>query len=265
MRFLCELIASERKPWSPINGMLQAAPISWSEPAHDAARVAAELCTAVATDLETVHRSFDLRFPVTLVLTGIDGFEGFKEFIDRCAKHEPQFRDSRAGSRFPLGRRLESQGVGWVVVRLLDWLKGWIYKVFADDLDNASNRRLYYLLCSLRTRQRMLEVQVEHSLSIEGSTGGDPAVLISGLYFGAVGEGGAHQAFGRGLLQKLIEEQDAVAWTAASVRRDRNFRRASFVLLGLAALLLGLVAWQLFEIYRGDFAGARPTVQESAP
>ena len=60
---------------------------------------------------------------------------------------------------------------------------------------------------------------------------------LSGCYFGAFAEGHHQPAFVQGVLQKLISEQDNVAWSEDRLERDRRCHAWAFRLFALAILL----------------------------
>ena len=78
-----------------------------------------------------------------------------------------------------------------------------------------------------------------------GEFGGDQRIRMSGVYFCAAGKTKSHQAFVQGVMQKLIGEQDLVAWTPEKLRRDQRSRLTSYLCFVVAA---GIAALDVFLI-----------------
>ena len=107
--------------------------------------------------------------------------------------------------------------------------------MFAKDLKNSENRRLYHLLCDLQQRRDRLATQLR--LSFAGVSR-RPNVRLSGCYFAATGDASNYQGFVKGLLMRLVSTQGEVAWHPEHIRRDIRSRRMAYVIFATAALLL---------------------------
>jgi len=234
IRFLTELILADRAPFCPINGLLQSQPCPWGGHAHEATM----LSEAVGADLAAFEASLGLVYPVTLVVPAVDQLDGFAEFVERSAKIDPRIRDSRAGSGFPAGAPIEPRTCDWVIQRGMQWWQMWVYKAFAIDLDHPGNRQLYRLLGGLRERHRRLESQVQGAFRMVAEESGQEPPRLSGWYFATTAPDATRQGFVRGIFQKLVQEQDAVAWSRGTLQRDRRAKAMAVGIL-LAALALG--------------------------
>lgn len=231
MAYVCDLLLRERHPYCPINGMLQASPLEWS----GEERLTNELSPVAVHDLREVHSKLGLQFPVAFVLTGLDQVSGLPGFLRRCTELEPQFKQSRAGSRFSSGAEISEKNCEWVVDKGLRWFRDWVYAVFATNLRDADNRRLYHLLCELQQRRERLSSQLR--LSFAGVSR-SPTVRLAGCYFAATGEASNYQGFLKGILQRLVDTQAEVAWHPEHIQRDASSKRWAYVLFTVAALLL---------------------------
>ena len=72
----------------------------------------------------------------------------------------------------------------------------------------------------------------------------DEPLLFGGCYFASVGERADLQAFVRGVLHRLVSDQDKLQWTREALKEDAFFQRLAhlgFALDGL--LLLAIVAY----------------------
>src|SRR5262249_18592436 len=99
LEFLCSLIARDRQPFCPTNGILMLIPFGPTDN-DDLARQTAEHCQR---DLAAVRRMFQMRCPVFALVCDLETTQGFFEFVNQ------QKGDSlmqRLGQRFPLATDL---------------------------------------------------------------------------------------------------------------------------------------------------------------
>ncbi|MCA9062199.1 MAG: hypothetical protein KDA96_04050 [Planctomycetaceae bacterium] len=232
MRFLCQLITRARKPFCGINGMIQAIPLSWtSEPDY-----ARKLAPAIRDDLIAVHTAFQLQFPVVAMVTELDDVAGVKEFLLRSERLQPGLRLSRAGCSFAPGADVNDTHAEWVVDGGLRWFRGWVYNAFSYDIDNRDNSRLFQMICELGQRREGLIILLRESLYRIVR----PSVRLYGVYFSATGRSSTEQGFIRGVLDKLPDSQNEVAWTpqfSRGVQRSRMF--AVWLFVGAVAAGIG--------------------------
>lgn len=248
LEYLCDLINQERHPYCPINGMIQSAPLAWTE--HD--RAVNDLSPIVVHDLRRVHDCLGLQFPIAFLFTGLDKVAGLPGFIRMCGELDPRFRASRAGSRFPAGAEINETNCNWVVDRGLGWFRGWVYAAFARNLNQDDNKRLYHLLCNLQQRRDRLSTQLRLSLSGVRTS---PNLRLSGCYFAATGEATNYQGFIKGLLLRLVNTQGEVRWHPEHIERDRSSRFWGYALLVLAAFMLAGNAVGLYWYNNRDTDG----------
>ena len=102
----------------------------------------------------------------------------------------------------------------------------WVYNLFREpgSLSRPGNRHLFSLLCQVRS---LLQVRLANLLA--RSFGFDKTsrseatpFLFCGCYFAAVGDTNDRQAFIKGVIDKLIAEQEHVEWTSDKLRIDRR-------------------------------------------
>lgn len=236
MGFLCSLIREARYPFCPINGLLQAIPISWATTADQAKKLA----PAIRGDLETLHESLQVQFPVVVVYSELDSIPGLKEFMIRLERVQPGIRQSRAGSRFATGHKIDESSVDWLLDRSMNWFRGWTYTAFATDINCKDNLKMFHLLCVTRERRRAMGVLLRDSFYQLT----DPETRLAGCYFFATGEGSTEQGFIRGVLDRMIETEGDVAWSpdlVQSVSRNRFYSTlfiAGSVVLGVVNVFL---------------------------
>jgi hypothetical protein len=241
LRHLCRLIARDRRPYCPVNGVLVLVP----QAALDSDTEASQAATACAQDLAVVGDELRVCCPAFALVCDLDRSAGFREFLARLPKGQ---RDRRLGQRFPLVPDVEESavpqmvqdGVGWLSHAVLPAL---VYNLFrteapgngspvaaAEALDG--NLRLFHLLATVRERRRRLARFLTRGLLLDESG----PFLLGGVYLGGTGEEDG-QAFVSGVFQRLQENQNHVAWTAEALATEARYRRWSRV-IWVATLLL---------------------------
>ncbi|WP_010585393.1 type VI secretion protein IcmF/TssM N-terminal domain-containing protein [Schlesneria paludicola] len=243
LEFVCQLLTEERGSYCPLNGLLQLIPLRWTESAaHE------PLMAAAAADIQTLHNGLHLQFPVVCVHAGLEDVTGLSEFIERGKEIDSRFRDSRAGSRYPAGLAVDHKSSEWVVERGLIWFRDWVYAEFAKNLASSKNRQLYQFLCSLSLRRERLVRELQ---TVIGDINLRQPVRLTGCYFAATGAEPAKQAFVHGVMQRLMSEQNDVAWLPEWRSRDRRCllltSLVSLVTLAVLAADVYLV-WQIWQL-----------------
>lgn len=243
MDYLCSLIKNARQPYCPINGLLQAIPVTWAASYEEARKLA----PAIRYDLECIHESLQLQFPVVVVFSELDSLPGLKEFLKRLERVQRGIRGSRAGSRYWPGAEINMENVDLVIDRAMNWFRGWIYAAFDNDINSSENQSLFHLLCSIRQRKSAMSVLLREGLSHVA----DPEIRLSGCYFSATGAGATEQGFIRGVLDRLVEMEEEVAW---SPELTRSLGKQSFwtnLMIGGTVLLALVNAYVAFQLLQG--------------
>lgn len=240
MRFLCQLIAAARSPWCGLNGMLQAFPLSWAASVD----YAKPLARSIRADVTAVHESLQLQFPLVAMVTELDDVAGVREFIVRGERLQPGLRLSRAGSSFPPGNELQQKNADWIVDRALQWFRGWVYRAFSADLENRENPKLFQMICELGERRDGLVLLLREALYRTVT----PPIRLYGVYFSATGRSSTEQGFVRGVLHKLPESQDEVAWTPTLIRKRKQHSVIAICLFATTAVSLAAVGFLIFKI-----------------
>ena len=247
---LCERIARERGDLCPANGALAAVPLIWSDPAGGGAAAGegsaagagrAALPRAIADDLRAAAAVWGQSFPACVAFTGLERLHGAEELIARGERLAPGFADSRAGARFPAGRDLDARTAAWAVAKLRSWVVGWTDRALAESLpvgpaDPAVDRngQLVRLASDVRRRAETLTSQLGAALAT-GERDAPPQ--LAGVYCCGTG-GGDGAAFVAGVLRRLEDVQDWVAWRPERLARDRRRTAAAHFLSALAVALL---------------------------
>lgn len=243
--YLCSLIREARFPYCPINGMMQVIPLSWATAEDEAKRLA----PAIQHDLAAFHESLQLQFPIVVVFSELDSISGLKEFLVRSERLQRGIRNTRAGTRFWPGSPINHESIDVMLDRSMNWFRGWIYAAFSQDINSEENQSLFHLLCAMRQKKPALATLLKGGLSQVC----DPEMRLSGCYFAATGPGATEQGFVRGVLDRLVEMEEEVAWSPElSHSRARKAQLAKLLIGGTVALAAAnaFILYQLLQ--RGD-------------
>jgi hypothetical protein len=252
---LCRLIARDRRPWVPVNGILLLLPFAATDTEEDAGQTGL-ICQQ---DLATARKVFQVHCPLLALVCDLETAPGFREFIDRIST--PQ-RAQRVGQRFPLAPLVDPKqlpGILEMVPRVICQavFPTWVYKFFRvegagrETTEEATrvNGQLYRLMYEMREREKFLA----HILSRAAVTEQEGPLLFGGCYLAATGAEANDQAFVAGVFRRLYHQdehlQDKVAWTAEKIAEEADYRRwtkigyvavAAFSVLNVVLLYLWL-------------------------
>jgi hypothetical protein len=239
LQYVCRLLSLARQPLCPVNGMLTLLPF---EAVQAAPTDVQKLQRAVKSDLTTIQRELQLRSPVSALVIGLEDERGFRELVRRVG------RDRAAAQRF--GRRFEVRALATpdelraLSAHVCGAFEDWIYTLFREhgSLSRPGNTRLYSLLCKVRCtlKPRLSGVLGEGFGYDARFMSDDDRIPFSGCYFAATGATPDRQAFVRGVIDKLIDEQEQVEWTGQALRSDRWYRRLT--MLGIIVNLVLLIS-----------------------
>ncbi|MGF1581084.1 MAG: type VI secretion protein IcmF/TssM N-terminal domain-containing protein [Gemmataceae bacterium] len=261
LEYLCERITEDRAPFCGINGILVLLPLGASDSKACAAQTA-DLCHR---DLQTIRRVVGVRCPVYVLQTDLETTWGFFEFVQQTPK---EARSSRVGRSFPLDTDLDPDSAGKAIVESLEWMclhemRDLVYKKhlkvessLEHDPRNETRRnvRLYRFLTMLTQRRQHLAQIVKNALItklVPGTNSTSESWFYGGFYLAATGEDrDTEQAFVRGVLSKLNEQQMYVCWTHETIvqdQRDNAQATVGFVILGILwGVVIGYFVWRFW-------------------
>jgi len=241
LKYLCQLLKRYRRPVCPINGVLALVPFATILGSRAESE---ELQESIKADVTTLQRELQLRAPVSALFVGLEHERGFRELVRRVG------RDRAAAQRF--GRKFDVRSIPTtkqmraLSAHVCGAFEDWIYTLFREHgaLSHPGNTRLYSLLCKVRcTLKTWLADVLGGAFGVKEGSGGGDRVAFSGCYFAATGATTDRQAFVRGVLDKLVDEQELVEWTFAAVRNDRRHRWLAGAGIAVGVLLsVSLVA-----------------------
>jgi type VI secretion system protein ImpL len=261
LRHLCKLIARDRRPFCPINGML--ALVSLMALTDD--EVAGQAATVYQYDLTAVHQELQLVCPVFAVVCDVESSPGFAEFLSRFPGEQ---RFGRLGHRFPLFSELDAERIPANIETMAHWIcrsvvPAHVYKLFqtenfvpqsrAEEDDEEpqrssaidqmavvrGNSQLYQFLVHVRRVSRNL------ARVLKGGVIGDPnkTLLFGGCYLSGTGNDPKNgQGFVAGVFRRLKQCEDSVAWTPQAFAEETEAQRwAQWGYIALGCVVAGVV------------------------
>ena len=252
LRYLCQRIARDRRPFCPVNGSLLLVPLS----ATDGETAVKETSTLAQGDLTAAREALQVQAPIFVMVCDMERAAGFGDFLAFFPEGQ---RRRYLGQQFPLAPDLDAsarvrmveKGVQWVGSVLIPSL---VYKSWGVEGPErgavedviARNVRLYRFLWDLRERQKRLGRILTRAVVMH--TQG--ATMLGGCCFAATGRDRTReQGFAAAVFRLLNENQNFVAWTPEALaaeseyRRWTNFGYAALGILCAGLLALGIVLW----------------------
>lgn len=237
LQYVCELLRRERGALAPLNGVvtLVPAPLLRFEGGN-----AVAIGKALAEDLATIHQHTGLKSPVTVIVVGLEDDKGFTELVGRMAAGE---RQSRVGQRFPIGHAPSYEQLGAVAARACGHVEDLILGRTLREkgvLDKPGNRDLAGVVSRLRSDiAGRLTVILRKAFAAADGESTETAPFLAGCYLAACGAGSARRGFVRGVLEKVLDAQGDLEWTAAAEASDRAAGRTARILWTFSGVVLG--------------------------
>jgi len=245
LAYLCRILKKSRKGHCGINGVLTLLPFQLT---HLGLTKMAAISQAAQDDLSTIQEKLQLRFPVTVLLLGLEHERGFKELVRRLPSN---LLSRRLGGKFDIRTIPSSNHLNQYSDVLCDIFEDWVQDLFREQdtlPQQRGNRRLYELVCKVRNQLKP-RLRLVLGDAFGCSDAEDPpmalekAPFFSGCYFAACGEKNEQNAFVRGVIvDKLIAEQSSVEWTTAALEENRIYRSIAWTgwFLSFCFLLIGI-------------------------
>lgn len=238
LQHVCRLINTARVPFCGINGLITVVPVQW------AGEYAPDFSHVVAQDVQTLHDGLEMLFPVVCLFTGIESLGGLSELMTRAAEVSRSFSaEAKAGSHFATGRPIDPESASWVTRQGVGWFRDWVYAAFKRAPSSPGNLRLYRLLSEISDRRRRLAKLLTQGFG--QLIGGQPVRLL-GVYFDGRDSQGRNHVFVKQLLDHVLVEQDAVAWSPLRIQRNETAQTWTYAVYGVLCLV---AAFDLYLIY----------------
>ena len=246
LQYVGHLVRRARQPLCAINGVLA---LIQFESIHSSQTELEELQRAIRGDLETIRYAFQVKAPVSALVVGLEKERGFRELIGRVGRERAM--SQRFGRRFDIQAIPARDQMVTLSAHLCGVFEDWAYTLFREEhaLTRPGNTRLYELLSKVRCgwKGRLGEI-------LSGGFGCDTtkreeeaSTLFSGCYFAATGDTPDRQAFVKGVIEKMGEEQELIEWTQdALVANKRQNVAANLGAIVAIGLLLSLALMYFF-------------------
>lgn len=255
----CRLLAQERTPYVPINGVFILVPFAATDSDQDALDCGA----AIGQDLAVVHRVLQVRAPTVAVLCDLESATGFSEFVGHFNEKD---RLQRIGQRCPKVPHLESPTGSFgqdtreyarTLQSLASWVgtsvpTGWVYRHFRLDRPGfgdeyagivRTNARLFLFMNDMKERESRLR-----QVLTRGLVGQDRDLpFFAGCYMAATGsDPDGEQAFVAGVFRRFLDRKERleefVTWTDQALSEEAEYVRATGIAqIALGVLLISLV------------------------
>lgn len=221
LQYIGHLVRRVRQPLCAINGVLS---LIQFESIHSSQNELEELQRAIRGDLETIRYAFQVKVPVSALVVGLEKERGFRELISRVGRERAM--SQRFGRRFDIQAIPARDQMVALATHLCGVFEDWTYTLFREEhaLTRPGNTRLYELLSKVRCgwKGRLGEI-------LSGGFGCDvtkreegSSSLFSGCYFAATGDTPDRQAFVKGVIEKMGEEQELIEWTQEAIGANKR-------------------------------------------
>lgn len=246
LQHLGQLVRQARQPVCAINGILALIQI---ESIHSPPVELEELQKALRGDMEAIRSAFQMRVPVCALIVGLEKERGFRELVLRVGRERAL--SQRFGKRFDVQAIPTKEELNALAIHICGVFEDWAYALFREEesLIRTGNTRLYELLSKVRCgwKTRLGEL-------LAGGFGCEPdkrsqenSLFMSGCYLAATGDTPDRQAFVKGVIVKLGEEQELIEWTQDALRSNRIQNIAASLGMFIAiGLLISLILMYLF-------------------
>ena len=245
LQHLCRLIARDRQPYCPINAILLLVPVAASDTDEDANDTA----TICQQELNTVKNTLQVRAPLIALVCDMETLPGFQTFAEQFPR---EMLKQPLGKGVPLVPDVAPAQLPNMVDGLMRWIAttlipAQIAKFLRVEVPGKldytvavrNNSRLVQLMDQMRARHKRLATVLRKWI---GSHGDEPP-LFRGCYLAATGSTPDKQAFIPGVLQRLEQNENFVAWSAEALAEDSSYRRQTALgYLGVFAMIAALAA-----------------------
>jgi hypothetical protein len=237
LQHVCHLLRRSRQPVCAVNGILTLLPFQMMQAQPEEVE---ELERAVKSDLLTVHREVEVRCPVTALVVGLEHERGFSELVRRVGPDRAATQ--RFGKGYDVRCLVEREGLAAFCEHVCGAFEDWVHSLFREQraLTRPGNTRLYGLLCKVRCnlKTRLTEIMTRAFGYDSRELPNDDPFLFSGCYFAATGDKPDRQAFIRGVVDKLVQEQEYVEWSKKAAAANRRYRWLAIAGICCSALLI---------------------------
>jgi hypothetical protein len=245
---VCRILASERQPLCPVNGILALVPFD----ATNGDSEAIETASVLRHELMVARAALQVDVPRFFVLVDAQREDGFRHL---SGLYPEGVGPSRLyGQNFPLTPDLPATEVPAMIQSGLSWVNEVMLPVALvpmmrregegdlTDRTQAIHQNMVVFHYLVRMRERLRQLIRVVSLGLP-----DHPPYLAGCYLTGTGQDARDQAFVTGILRRAVEMQNAVRWTPEALAEDKAFHRYTLLSYGALALFLVLVLVALWN------------------
>ena len=237
LEYVCELLATERQPVCPMNGMMMMLSIKAIKDIY----YANDMAECIQRDLAAVRDIGQVCSSVTALVFGMENENGFGELVNRIGAEKS--KASRFGKGFLVWNEPSEENLDALSSHACGAFEDWVYSLFREEggLSKKGNVKLYGLLCRIRSQlQNRLRNILRKGFSLEGNEANtdDGFMMFGGCYFAATGTTPDRQAFVRSTLERMSQSEGDLQWTKDAIEKEQRYRMMTQVGLGFNALML---------------------------
>jgi hypothetical protein len=235
LQYLCQLLRRARQPVCPANGVLA---LLQYEAIYSSPAETEELQKAIKADLATLQYALQLRSPVSALVVGLEKERGFRELVRRVGRERAA--SQRFGRKFDVRAVPTEEELEALTAHVCGAFEDWAYTLFREEraLTRPGNTLLYELLSKVRCswKTRLGDILAGGFGCEQTAQAQAESPFFSGCYFAATGDTPDRQAFVRGVMDKLKDEQEWVEWSESALRANRFYSRLTS--LGVLTVLI---------------------------
>jgi IcmF-related N-terminal domain len=248
--YLGKLLARDRRPYCPANGLLVLVPFAAVATEADAA----ETATLGQLDLTMARAGLGVDCPVFVLVCDLETAPGFGTFLRRLPEER---RQRLLGHGLPLVPDVTAAEMAGLVEAGAAWLgralARLVYRLLRTEEPGGEsawdaardNAALFRFVSAFEQREKYLaRLLARFAVPDVG-----PRLLYGGCYLAATGtDPQAEQAFVVGAFRLLIENQNHVAWTPAALAEEASHRTwTTYGYLGIAAVTVAVALYVYAE------------------
>ncbi len=245
---LCTRLRAARFPHSGINGTLVIVDSSSLEHEESARKIG----RAVGSDLEQIRSELGVWSPVTMMVSETDYQRDCAELFRRLRIVDKE--DSSAlGQTFDSEQIPTVESMNALADDAIHQIESRIHRLFRSPRATTQphNHRLVRMLIRCRRWRSALRSLLVESCTPCGASETDTTPIVSGLFVGSPDPSPITQTFTQAVFDRMVSQQNHLAWTAQQQQRTSRHRRLLKTLTAVTAILtlamLLQLTWVLFS------------------
>jgi hypothetical protein len=252
LKYLCELIAADRYPYCPVNGVV----LVVSKEVMESDQLIANAIEMSRVDMESIRLASGLDFPYAVLASNMHRLQGFETLIGRLdINSKMRYLGIALHTRIDLSPDLWSKqirkGLRWFRQRALPAMVAKeLLKVPPSVLGPQtsqrgpviqSNHNAYIFLQEAGKQWKRLEYYCSRISQMQlNKKSGNPrfaGLFLTGLENTEVGP----WVFIHEFLKHLLTQQDSISWTPETLSDNRKRSRLARLIIGLVLVVIVLV------------------------